>query len=1052
MLAPRKQPFQPSPKSHFQQRRNLDERCSLNEPSRLANEQCDQIQEIERDIQIYNCQEPKDSSTISQELKIKEKNLGPMIDLLKNHHETGGINPPYFPQQEDGHPVKSEGPMEPVGPWATGCVSYSPYSGITGVRPVVDRYSITRYSPGEWRAHNQTFFNESTEKIREAQTIRLDARHCKEEIYKETDKTQLENRDRLSSRVGVVHRWKTELERALLDITEEIELQDGERRRVQRSLSVLTIPESIAAEFLELRSTRLEPDLVKDDVETELVKELALCWEVRSFLEKSKEQIEEQLLELRSFKNRMECDWTDKADTYEIDTLCVGLKNSSPLILFKNGVTRVPANQTTPEEYDNFTKENLTAAENSRQRSINLRSTLNVNYSNALKDLRTQSNRVNTALAEKIALTEQVCENLEKELLKCLQELTVTENLIEELRGSTKSLNDALKVAQSRLSNRLQRRNVENCRDIPQYGIIEEVKTLGESISTLMVKLRKVEDAQANLVKSRSNMEKEIMVKQKSLYIDRDRGLVLRSFYPSTTKILGQNEKIMQEATHTQEIKIHHKSEPIFFFKKKISKKENEIKEYFPSSFVSKPQNEITSEKITKENKETKTEVNCPLIPNILSHPQPLGPISKTVPLNYWKSLASISGTRPNVDKCSLARFSPGENELRFENLLKANQENFNNASLLAFTALKAMESAFAKIENDSLHNKIKLCARAKVLFTWKQELEQNILDHNSEIKLINNEKKRLKKSINALEFVKSINNETKLSRCLRIEPELVHDQVDEEIIQEAIIYEEISNIYKRCKNHLNLQLQELKDAKQRLECDWSRKEQTYDIDTNCIGLKYNSSNILLKPGSVKLPQNQSSPTTYKQFCKESIIQSQNSLRNSQILRTNMKNIYKSSVHDLRGQADKIDIALDEKIAETINYCFKIENNLKKCLRSMSETEALIDKINNNLEKLNGAMKCTQTCLNERLQREFTENCRDNPQLGLIDSVKLLTENMSNILGQKRNAEDVLAELIKSRKEIERELMIKQNTLYVDRDRCLSIRSYYPSVQCLGGY
>lgn len=102
--------------------------------------------------------------------------------------------------------------------------------------------------------------------------IRSDARQSKEEIYKETDKSQLENRDRLSVRAGVVHRWKTELERALLDITEEIELQDGERRRVQQSLSVLTIPESIAAEFLQLRSTRLEPDLVKDDVEAELVK------------------------------------------------------------------------------------------------------------------------------------------------------------------------------------------------------------------------------------------------------------------------------------------------------------------------------------------------------------------------------------------------------------------------------------------------------------------------------------------------------------------------------------------------------------------------------------------------------------------------------------------------------------------------------------------------------------------------------------------------------------------------------------------------------------
>ena len=98
------------------------------------------------------------------------------------------------------------------------------------------------------------------------------AKICKERVYKEADKKQLENKELLSTRAGVVYRWKTELERALLDITREIELLQGEQLRVQQSMSVLMLPESIAGEFLQLRSTRLEPDLVKDDVEIELVK------------------------------------------------------------------------------------------------------------------------------------------------------------------------------------------------------------------------------------------------------------------------------------------------------------------------------------------------------------------------------------------------------------------------------------------------------------------------------------------------------------------------------------------------------------------------------------------------------------------------------------------------------------------------------------------------------------------------------------------------------------------------------------------------------------
>ena len=76
----------------------------------------------------------------------------------------------------------------------------------------------------------------------------------------------------LKNRASEVHRWKTELEHLILEITKEIELLQAEYRHVKHSLSLLTVPESIAGEFLELRSRRLDSDLIRDEVETELTK------------------------------------------------------------------------------------------------------------------------------------------------------------------------------------------------------------------------------------------------------------------------------------------------------------------------------------------------------------------------------------------------------------------------------------------------------------------------------------------------------------------------------------------------------------------------------------------------------------------------------------------------------------------------------------------------------------------------------------------------------------------------------------------------------------
>lgn len=48
-----------------------------------------------------------------------------------------------------------------VGPWATGRADWNPKGGLTGTRPVVDHYSITKFSPSEWCQRNSDLLAES---------------------------------------------------------------------------------------------------------------------------------------------------------------------------------------------------------------------------------------------------------------------------------------------------------------------------------------------------------------------------------------------------------------------------------------------------------------------------------------------------------------------------------------------------------------------------------------------------------------------------------------------------------------------------------------------------------------------------------------------------------------------------------------------------------------------------------------------------------------------------------------------------------------------------
>lgn len=65
------------------------------------------------------------------------------------------------------------------------------------------------------------------------------------------------------------------------------------------------------------------------------------------------------------------------------------------------------------------------------------------------------------------------------------------------------------------------------------------MKSLGEHTSAVLAELKRAEEVQAELVKARGILEHEIMVKRKTLHIDKERGRLLRTFFPSTTDLAG---------------------------------------------------------------------------------------------------------------------------------------------------------------------------------------------------------------------------------------------------------------------------------------------------------------------------------------------------------------------------------------------------------------------------------------------------------------------------------------------------------------------------------
>lgn len=80
--------------------------------------------------------------------------------------------------------------------------------------------------------------------------------------------------------------------------------------------------------------------MVRDAPEEQLVKEIALIAEIMKMFETTLKNVEQQQIENRAARERLEFDWSDKKEAFEIDALNAGLNNRSSTILFKPGATR----------------------------------------------------------------------------------------------------------------------------------------------------------------------------------------------------------------------------------------------------------------------------------------------------------------------------------------------------------------------------------------------------------------------------------------------------------------------------------------------------------------------------------------------------------------------------------------------------------------------------------------------------------------------------------------------------------------------------------------
>ncbi|XP_063604121.1 tektin-2-like [Penaeus indicus] len=398
---------------------------------------------------------------------------------------------------------------------------------------------VARHLPEDWHRNNAALRQASHDTRTTSHNLRNESTHFRNQTTNKTWWDNADNTIRLQDRIYEVQRVTDDLDRSLRQTLAEIAKLEAAKETAEAELEARVSPLNTAMECLTLRERRREGDLVKDDIELELHKEVRTLEKSRAELEKVVLDAVSQLRVLHEAKQNLQDDLKDKRAALAVDREQEALTEHSPEISFKPDPLRVPPGTILPADWLEHPLKNMAAAENAIKESQSLRDrmcvTIQVRGDNIVeaypsvilrrRDGTMRRNRRLRIMHFDAGFTRRVEQGMscsgkrigswrkfglrrrrwsrsvpsgnaytvKPRSIKqhCTVDSTLLCSQISALEEQLRASSLPLKVAQTRLEGRTARVRYDLVRDAPQDGLVAEVQHITETRTLLREKLAK---------------------------------------------------------------------------------------------------------------------------------------------------------------------------------------------------------------------------------------------------------------------------------------------------------------------------------------------------------------------------------------------------------------------------------------------------------------------------------------------------------------------------------------------------------------------------------
>ncbi|NXS32763.1 TEKT1 protein, partial [Pomatostomus ruficeps] len=361
---------------------------------------------------------------------------------------------------------------------------------------------------------------------------------------------------------------------------------------------------------------------------------------------------------------------------------------------------------------------------------------------------------------------------------------------------------------------------------------------------------------------------------------------------------------------------------------------------------------------------------------------------------------------------------------------------------------LDEIEKTTQKTQSD-VNKKIE--QRREEIKFWKQELDNKLEQIVHETEVLLTYKMRLERALESCKEPLVIAQKCLLYRQRRVGIDLVHDEVEQELVKEAEVLQGIIALLGRTLEQTNEQIRRNRSAKYDLEMDLKDKFTALTIDDYCASLTNDTPDITYADNAMKLEGNFVSPEDWIDFSNINVEKADKQRNNSLALRALIDSILSQTANDMRKQCEMVNIAFRNRVKEVKDAKHKLETLLAMVMDETASQEKNIAALKKAIADKEGPVKVAQTRLEARNHRPNVERCYDTVQCSLMSEVQEITKNIQRqvemmgeenlwLKGALAQAETELKGLSRRQLSLEEEIKVKENTLYIDEVLCMQMR------------